>query len=241
MNTNDFDNYYFFARKQTEAKRKKMHDRDRKWILQNLTESNFSYGSAILDIGCSDGNLLKPLKRMGYEIYGIEPNLDQANSAAQSGIKIVEKPSDVPNLGAVVIRGTLHHIPDADKLLRSIIAAFRKPTVVSGNWLFILAEPNADSKIFKRFHRLPALEESPDFSSNYKVHSATFLKSYLEISGAKVSLIYPYIKTPYSCFPLDILKYSWMLLTGRYIRVPWFGNMFNLSAHFHSPNFFTSE
>jgi SAM-dependent methyltransferase len=232
MNFKDFDDAYFLARIPTNKQRETMHELDRKWITQNLLTSKFSHQSSLLDIGCSDGKFLEPYHQRGYRICGIEPNRLQAKKASDAGTEIITEPSEVSDLGAVIIRGTLHHLPDFEETMHQIFEAFNKSTSDDDKFIFVLAEPNADSRIFQRFGKLPALEENPNFSSNYRVHSAERLQQYFEMYGAEVVLAYPYINTPYSNLPLDFLKYISMMYLGRYIKVPWFGNMFNMSVRF---------
>lgn len=234
MNLKNFDDNYHLARISTTRQRETMHKLDRKWIAKNLLTSKFSQKSSFLDIGCSDGNFLRPFHQKGFRICGIEPNKMQANKAAGAGIEIVTKPSEVSDLGAVVIRGTLHHLPDFEEVIHQVFESFNNSTSGDDKFIFVLAEPNADSRIFQRFGRLPALEEKLDFTSNYRVHSAERLKQYFELYGAEVVLAYPYINTPYSNLPLDFLKHSSMMLLGHYIKVPWFRNMFNMAVRFES-------
>ena len=240
VNFSDFDGDYFLARNATKKQRETMHELDRKWVTKILSTSRFSQHSSLLDIGCSDGKFLEPFHQKGFRICGIEPNQVQANKASDAGTKIVTKPSEVEDLGVVVIRGTLHHLPDFEETICQIFEAFNNSSSGDDKFLFVLAEPNADSRIFQRFGKLPALEESAGFSSNYRVYSAERLKQYFEMKGAEVALAYPYMNTPYSNLPLDILKYTSMMLFGRYIKVPWFGNMFNMGVRFEGGKTFNA-
>jgi SAM-dependent methyltransferase len=224
----DFDADYFEARQKDSIRRHKMHELDRKLILRKLG-SKGKTRLKLLDIGCANGEFSKPFLLKGWEIFGIEINQEQAEIAGKSGIRILKSIENPPNFDVVLIRGTLHHIPDATSLLESITRNFRLGDGATKH-LFILAEPNSESMIYRNFQKLPAIEDSDRFSSNYQIYGAKKLKKYLNLLGYDATLSYPYFKTPYRTFVKDCCRALQMVLTNQYISTPWFRNMFNITC-----------
>lgn len=71
----------------------------------------------VIDIGSNDGILLKPLKKAGVKVVGIDPALDIARKATKEGVK------------------TLPHFLNI-KLAKSIVAKFGQADVVTANNAF---------------------------------------------------------------------------------------------------------
>jgi SAM-dependent methyltransferase len=223
MKNQDFDNEYFAHREKDLLNRLKMHALDRKWVRKLIGE----YGGKpiLLDIGCSDGSFAADFSRDGFRIFGIEPNVFQANLASQKGIQIVDTFEEIPHLDVVIIRGTLHHLPNYRIVLESVFTLFEKSPGQSDKWIFILAEPNSESQTFRRFQKLPAIEQSQNFQSNYKIFGARELKEYFQLKG-EVHLDYPYLRTPYRKLWRDSLQ----TISSNYLGTPWFRNQFNLGV-----------
>ena len=230
MQFEDFNDHYFDARVNDMRERHLMHELDREYISRRVTKSVSVKKSTLLDIGCADGAFVEPFILQGHEVYGIEPNEAQRNLARAKGVKIVESISEVPGLDLVIIRGTLHHLPDWRASVDEIFEKFQIDLNKNTKWLFILAEPNSSSWIYQKFGRLPAVEEDSQFKSNYKIFSAGELREYFVNRGAFIHVQFPYLKTPYQHFWRDLIKVSRMLVLRRYERTPWFGNMFNMAV-----------
>lgn len=86
--------------------------------------------SLVIDIGSNDGILLKPLKKTGVKVLGVDPAIDIAKKATQNGIEtlphflniklaksIVKKigPADV-----VTVNNAFAHIHDLDEIVASV-------------------------------------------------------------------------------------------------------------------------
>lgn len=86
--------------------------------------------SFVIDIGSNDGILLKPLKKAGVKVLGVDPAVDIANKASKEGIitlpdflniKLTE--SIVKKYGqadVVTVNNTFAHIHDLDEIIESI-------------------------------------------------------------------------------------------------------------------------
>jgi len=228
----DFDDQYFQARIKTEVLRRKMHILDRQFMTASLNQIDPATkinDRTILDIGCSDGNFLA-----GFDIngnyWGIEPNKNQQVIARSNGLKIVSEISTVPGLDTIVLRGVLHHLPDYKSTINEILSAFHKSNSRNKKVLFLLANPNADAAIYRKFNRLPALEYGSGFGSVFKVHSAREVIVELEMLGFECKVQYPYLNTPYANVFKDFLRFVSSFAAQKYIETPFPRNMFNLVA-----------
>ena len=211
-----------------------MHEIDREWILSQLNSTEpceSKLTRTFLDIGCSDGLFLKGFN-LGGGIWGIEPNISQQKIARTNGVQIVNNIADVPNLDTVILRGVLHHLPDYEDIIAQICTVFSNSNSSNKKYLFLIANPNAESLVFKKFGRLPALEFGASFASVYKVHGAKSTLLELESKGFSGYLQYPYLNTPYSHPVRDFSLVLKSFMTGRYISSPFPRNMFNLVAKF---------
>jgi hypothetical protein len=228
----DFNRAYFDQRKFDIRRREKMHALDRKFIEKQVSKS-LSLPISLLDIGCEDGSFSKPFLSYGWNVFGIEINSKIAKLANANGIKLLKSVELDKKFDIVIIRGTLHYLPDYETVLQSIKSNFIE---FDGNtkWLFILAEPNAESFIYRRFNKLPSIEDDIYFRSNHKIHGANALRIHLRELGFTTVLKYPYIKTPYRKLPSDIKEFIILLFTKRYKPFPWFRNTFNLVGKYPS-------
>jgi hypothetical protein len=230
----DFDDFYFEARIKTEVARLKMHEIDRRFVRTQLNRIQAKVkisDRAVLDVGCADGKFLRGFKMNGNS-WGIEPNKGQQKSANANGLQIVSKVSQVPGLDTVILRGVLHHLPDYRNTIHEISEAFVNSSSKNRKVLFLLANPNADSIIYRSFQRLPALEFGQGFNSVYKVHSAKGIVTELESLGFNCGIRYPYLNTPYSCVSKDFYRFATSIASRKYIETPFPRNMFNLVATF---------
>lgn len=231
MNTIDFDESYFEARKRSDAQRMTMHDIDRKWVMSFINSAKpvaQQSKRAFLDIGCSDGRFLKGFG-FAEGNWGIEPNASQSEMARDNGLKMVDSASEVPRLDTVILRGVLHHLPDYRETISKIIHAFTNSQSSNTKFLFLLANPNAGSLMYKKFGRLPALESGTNFNSVYKVHGAKEIMGELNLNGFIGHLHYPYLLTPYSHPIQDFSSIIKSVTLRRYIPSPFPRNMFNLA------------
>ena len=54
------------------------------------------HGALVIDIGSNDGSLLKPFKRAGYRVLGIDPATEIARFATESGIETIPELASLP-------------------------------------------------------------------------------------------------------------------------------------------------
>ena len=234
LNYKDFDDSYFESRLKSESLRMKMHERDRKWVLNRIgLNEPIKEVSArtFLDIGCSNGEFLKGFSHRGG-CWGIEPNTMMQRIAQSNGVQIVSSVSEISHLDTVILRGVLHHLPDYKQTFREIVEAFINSKSSNNKFLFLLANPNSESLVYRKFGRLPALEFGGDFASVYKVHGAREILSELNLQGFTGRLQYPYFSTPYANPTKDLVSFAGSFMTGKYTPFPFPRNMFNLVASY---------
>jgi hypothetical protein len=142
--------------------------------------------------------------------------------------------SEVTDLDSVILRGVLHHLPDYKETFGKIIEAFLNSKSLNSKLLFLLANPNSDSIIYRKFERLPALEFGTGFDSVYKVHAANEILRELNLLGFKGRVYYPYLQTPYSSPLEDFKTFIKSIATEKFIPTPFPRNIFNLVAWLES-------
>lgn len=221
----DFDDEYFSKRESSASKRKQMHLLDYRWVRNNLPSFKGNQLS-IIDIGCDDGGFLTLFEDSVFTKYGIEPNSSRAEIALKNGITIIKNLEEIQALDIAIIRGTLHHIPNASELIHSISQILSN----SNGSFFILANPNAESWLYRRFKRLPMLEDSSEFTSIYKVFGAKTLKREMENLGYRVKISFPYLKSPYALPFVDLPSVLIGIIIKKYVARPFPRNIFNMLA-----------
>jgi len=76
-----------------------------------------------IDVGCGMGGLLKFLKRLGWEVLGVEPNARAADIAESQGIRVIrnniENARILPESAAYIsLRHVIEHLSDPLKAMR---------------------------------------------------------------------------------------------------------------------------
>jgi SAM-dependent methyltransferase len=112
--------------------------------LKSLSETPISQKSAILDVGCGDGHLLKTLGELGYSnVMGIDPfiktDIDYGN-----GLKILKKSIHeiTGSYDLIMFHHSFEHIPDPAETLKAVYSLLndsgrciiRIPTATSYAW-----------------------------------------------------------------------------------------------------------
>jgi 2-polyprenyl-3-methyl-5-hydroxy-6-metoxy-1,4-benzoquinol methylase len=107
----------------------------------------------LLEIGCGDGNYLSPMRELGWEIHGIEPDPIAAEKVTRTvGAKIWPgnlETAQVPDghFDAVVALHSIEHVYDPVIFLERAAGFLRR-----GGFLYIVT-PNFDSLTRKTCHR----------------------------------------------------------------------------------------
>ena len=225
----DFDDRYHEVRESSNKKRALQHESDflevEKFINLNVNVLRKPLGDLeIIDIGCSNGEFSKQFNSIG-NVTGVEINRIQANEA---GKKIKQVLQEIPKnsiFDIVLIRGTLHHLPDENIFFNFLSENLAEPGAI----VALLGNPNADSAIYKRTGSLPALDVSPEFESNFKIYSPSSLIPKLADCGISVKQIsYPYFQTPYAKPPVDFITGGFSLITRKKMKHAFPRSMFNL-------------
>lgn len=82
--TNLWDSYSYFS-----GNAKGMPEHFEEVAREALSEHCPPPGSLVVDIGSNDGSLLKPFKRAGYRVLGVDPAVDVAQQANEAGIPTI--------------------------------------------------------------------------------------------------------------------------------------------------------
>ncbi len=125
----------------------------KKWSLQKKNKLIFIQNKGIgslLDVGAGTGDFLKAAKEKGWNVYGMEPNINAANLASEKGISL--KPSLIDFEGqqfdVVTLWHVLEHITNLEETVLQL------SNLVKPNGTLIIAVPNFesfDAKYYKEF------------------------------------------------------------------------------------------
>lgn len=175
----------------------------------------------LIDVGCSTGEFLNFFKWDG-EKYGMEVSDYAINMAQKSGIKFDKNILSQENyFDLIIFRGTIQHIENPILYIQKSFQALKK-----GGYIVFLATPNADSIYYRIFKTLPFL----DPPNNYYIPSETTLQNILENFGFKVvEKRFPYLKSPYSRFLTDPIKFL-LRFFGIKSKFAFWGNMMEIVA-----------
>lgn len=205
-----------------------MHVSDLRWLLGYLRTRNsaVSSESVVLDFGCADGSFVRPFLEAGVRVLGIEVNVEQAVAAERAGIDILDDLSLAPPCDIIIMRGVLHYLEEPVETLRNLANTLRE-----GGALFLLANPNAESVMFRRTLNLPALQAQDGFEGNMLIPGSAQLRYLLETLGLRDGEVsYPYWSTPYAHPFQDLPRGLLGLAMGVTSPRPFPRNMFNLAA-----------
>lgn len=228
----DFDHKYFLNRKSGEGARLRQTDLDFEWVMKKrVSETLQSKKDIVFDFGCSDGYLLKLFDPTYFELHGLEINTMMQHIAGSKGIQMHTNINDMEEIDIFLMRGVLHHLPDYLETFSQLLKVFLNSDR-SRMQIFLLANPNADSFLWRRFHRLPMVEEGDSFNSVYKVYSAKHLRDWFLKNGARVEIAYPYLRTPYRKLSIDLKSFLYCVATNKYRRFAWPRNIFNMCITF---------
>lgn len=181
--------------------------REAMYLLERDRIYQRSHGGMVLDIGCGVGAFLETFDDSWHK-YGVEISSYAAGKARERGIT-VRPIGDYAcmTFDLVVMRGTLQHFDRPFEMLQTA-RRLLKPVGL----LAILATPNNQSRYYRRFGTLPAL----DPPRNFWIPGARELENVLTNLGFwDIETLYPYRDTPYAEPAKDHMHYLWKCITGR--------------------------
>jgi hypothetical protein len=223
----DFSDKYFQDRKAGEVLRLRQTDLDFQWITQKVNVTSSEMKKVVFDFGCSDGYLLSKFNPTYFDAHGLEINASMELLAKSKGIKMHSSLIEMNEIDIFILRGVLHHLPEYSKTFEDLLSIFSNSHRKSIQ-IFLLANPNAASFLWKRFQRLPMVERDDHFKSVFKVHDAQELRGYFLSKGAEVEIAYPYLNTPYRSLRKDMINFLYSLSTNTYRDFAWPKNIFNM-------------
>jgi ubiquinone/menaquinone biosynthesis C-methylase UbiE len=203
------------------------HNRQKTFVLEIKKIKHLAPGKKILDVGCNGGFFLNQLDDK-WDKTGVEIDPEAANSAKKLlGRKAMIINSELNQAGladnsfdCIVIRGTIEHVPNPSKTLKTIFKLLKPNGIVAIN------TQNIDSfaaKLYRlNFRLLDPIHHIWNFSPKT-------ISRLCEITGLKVEDIdFNYFNTPYFNIK-DIL----------YIFIDWIkSSVFGIKPSRVSPSFY---
>lgn len=142
----------------------------------------------VLEIGCYDGYILKQLQKQGYDVIGCEPskgaligkkfNIDIINNFYNKKLFLNKK------FDLVILRHTLEHITNLDKILNDIIYVMHKKSILS------IEVPNIEFYIKKGLLEVFSLQHIHYFSSRtFEIIANKFNLKIVKISKTPENIV----------------------------------------------------
>jgi 2-polyprenyl-3-methyl-5-hydroxy-6-metoxy-1,4-benzoquinol methylase len=111
---------------------------------------HFSPGGRLLDVGCGNGTFLRFMKELGWEVKGIEPDLQAARIASSQGLNVAHCNLEQVELepysyDAITLHHVLEHLSDPNWMLKKLVR-YLKPGGV-----LVIISPNPDGLMARWF------------------------------------------------------------------------------------------
>lgn len=219
-----YDENYFRGRIGNDPLRQKSFLLEKKFLEKNIGIEVQRIGK-ILDVGCSTGEFIEALKWPIQDAYGMEIAEVAKRIATGKGVQFTRDITNSKNFfDLIVYRGTVQHLPSPFEYLAMSYSALR-----NGGHVVFFVTPNAASLYYRYFKTLPFLEGFEKML--YWIPDETSLCMNLRNVGFRIVKVeYPYLRSPYSSFFADHLKFARKLLFRTSDRFAFWGNIMTVLA-----------
>jgi len=126
----------------------------------------------LLDIGCGTGNFMEYGKSLGWDIVGIEPDLDARNTCQQKGLFVNPETflnEDINQYSVITLWHVLEHVHKLDERLKQI------KNHLSPGGIIVVAVPNLNSYDAKFYRESWAGFDVPRHLSHFNKTTLTLL------------------------------------------------------------------
>ncbi len=191
----------------------------------------------ILDAGCGDGTVSELLVKLGYEIWGVDQNLDVLREAEKRGVRIIHSelgkkiPFDNESFDVIWCLRTLEHIYNTEEFLKGC------HRLLKSNSILLLTAQNMVSLV-NRFRTLFGFyplwvapsesypsKEYPRFAEHVRCFTKSTLEEIVRRAGFKIEKT----TSDFLCFnPGMYNRRPWSELLGKFF--PSFGETLIIKA-----------
>jgi len=205
---------YFKNRNLNDIKRVKSFESESVFVKSEISKGN------LLDIGCSTGEMIEVFEWDG-ECFGMEISDHAKEIAKKKGIRFdMDLFNATDFFDVIIFRGTIQHVYTPFLYLQKAFDALNP-----GGKVVFLATPNTNSIYFKIWNTLPFLDYP---TICYFIPHDKWLIQTMENFGFKlIKKRYPYLKSPYSSFIKDHIKFV-LKLFGFKLEFPFWRNSMDL-------------
>ena len=146
----------------------------KKWSIRKklalISKENNRLGS-LLDIGAGTGDFLKAAKERGWQVQGMEPNVNALKLASEKGLELKSSLEEYKNeqFDVVTLWHVLEHMPKLDEVISEL------STLVKSNGSLIIAVPNFKSYDAKHYREYWAAYDTPRHLWHFSKKSMTLL------------------------------------------------------------------
>lgn len=122
--------------------------------------SSFHTTKKLLDIGCGTGDFLVYCKKQGWEVQGLEPDINARKRAIEKGLEKISDLDEFYNLpensfGIISMWHVLEHVADLNKYMANL------HSILEDNGRLLIAVPNPDSPDAKKYQEFWAAYDVP--------------------------------------------------------------------------------
>ena len=174
----------------------------------------------ILDIGAGTGSFLLKMKKQGWQVSGIEPNLKAKTIASNKGIHVYSQLKELEGkkFSVITLWHVLEHIPDPEEAVAKIAA------LMDQNGIVVVAVPNFNSFDAHHYKEFWAAFDVPRHLSHFsKKAIAAIFGTY----GFKIKVIKPML---FDSFYISLLSEKYKNGKANYLKSFFMGLRSNLSG-----------
>lgn len=136
----------------------------------------------LIDVGCGNGSTLKLAQELGWEVTGLEIDIDAVKVSRSHGLNVIEgdyrQLAKIPNnFDCIVCSHVLEHVYDPVEMLNLLMGK------LSSNGVLLLSLPNSQSYVREKFGENWRGLEAP---RHIAIPSLSWLREYLISKGYSV-------------------------------------------------------
>jgi len=188
------------------------------------------HSGKVLDIGCGTGEFLNVMSKKGFDVIGVEPNINAANFAIENYHLSVYKENKLSELvpqsfDVITMWHVLEHVSDLAKRIEQI------KKLLKPDGILIVAVPNPESFDARYYKKYWAAFDLPRHLYHFKKSDISKLFKKVEMEIVKV------IPMLFDSFYVSLLSEKYKTGSSKYFRAFIIGLWSNLGAFIRTKNY----
>ncbi len=175
----------------------------------------------VLDFGAGTGDFLVVAKNHGWQIQGVEPNINARTKANEKGIHLHSNLEPIQNrtFNVITLWHVLEHLPNLEKQIKNIVS------LLDENGTLVIAVPNFRSYDAKHYGDFWAAFDVPRHLWHFSKKS---IKKLFEPHGLQLMKSKPML---FDSFYVSLLSEKYKTGNQNLIKAFWIGLKSNLKAN----------